>query len=79
MKLPKALRKTDFSKLFIASFGNVQLGNFSEKLVIFEFAKPCFLRQKQLVWGQKQGFPNIPNLQKFQILLFSQLSENYKK
>ncbi len=41
--------------------------------------KPLIWRQKQEFWGQKQGFLNIPNLQNFQNLFYSEFSKNYEK
>jgi hypothetical protein len=73
----KALRKAEFSKLFVfVSFGIVRFpkfGNFLEISGLFKLAyKFLFLRQKQ-------GFPNIPNLRYLQNLFYSKLSKNYKK
>ncbi len=41
--------------------------------------KTLFLREKQGFGGQKQGFPNIPNLWNIRNLFYFELSENYKK
>ena len=86
----KALRKMEFSELFVfASFRIVRFSKFRnirsfrtqnwnsslEIMSCFWVKKPCF----SVFWGQKQGFPNIPNLRKIQKLFYSKLSENYKK
>jgi len=58
---------SEFAKILQKKFGN-KFGS-----------KPLFLRQKQGFWGQKQGFPNNPNLWNIQNLLYSKFSENYEK
>jgi hypothetical protein len=48
------------------------------KKPIFGSKDPVF-EAKTGLWGQKQGFPNIPNLRKIQNIFYSKLSENYEK
>jgi len=79
----KALRKTEISEFFIfASFGIVWLpkfGNFSPNSQ--KFCKKTLEispGQKTLFLGQKQGFPNIPNLRNILNLFYSEFSKNYK-
>jgi len=59
-------------------FSNLQkfCKNSSEIISCFWVQKTLFLRQKQGFWGQKQGIPNIPNLQKIPDLFYSELSKN---
>jgi len=52
------------------------------KTLFLSFKKTCLWVKKPCFggfWGQKQGFPNIPNLRKIWNLFYSKLSKNYKK
>jgi len=67
----------ELAKILRKYFGNKFRNNF-----LFLGQKNLFLRvlgSKFKKQGQKQGFPNIPNLRKIQNLFFSELSENYQK
>ncbi len=78
----KALQKTEFTKLFVfTSFRIVQLpkfGNFAKISVFFNLQK---FRENSLEisLGQKQGFPNIPNLKNIWNLFYSKLSKKFEK